>query len=214
MIDLYNHRKDYTKHTLLEKNLEKDPIDQFHLWYSEVEQALGTTSSNIMTLSTCSKENIPSARIVLLKKYSEEGFTFFTNYLSNKGQQITQNPKVCLNFFWEPLERQIIIIGNCKKVTERESDDYFSSRPYQSQLSAIASEQSQPISSREQLDEKVKRLEKKYLQTPPKRPNHWGGYLVKPSQIEFWQGRSNRLHDRILYKKTHTNNWEISRLCP
>jgi pyridoxamine 5'-phosphate oxidase len=166
-----------------------------------------------MALSTVTSGGKPSSRIVLLKGYDEQGFVFFTNYSSDKGQQISQNHFAALLFFWKELERQVRIEGVVSKVSDEESDAYFNSRPVGSRLGAWASPQSQKISDREVLNKELKKFTEQFDQEDIPRPTHWGGYRVKPTKIEFWQGRSNRLHDRILYEQVN-DNWLVSRLAP
>ncbi len=206
-------RKDYMLHSLSEKDVAPNPIDQFTRWWddalnSEIEEV------NAMTLATVTAEGFPSARIVLLKGYTEEGFVFFTNYESHKGKELAQNPRACLVFFWKALERQVRIEGNVEKIAAADSEAYFQSRPVGSRIGAWASPQSTVISGREVIENNVIELEKKYANTPIPRPEHWGGYIVKPVNIEFWQGRSSRLHDRILYTAQKDLSWKIERLAP
>ncbi len=167
-----------------------------------------------MTLATASSDGIPSARIVLLKEYDINGFTFFTNYNSFKGQQLAENPKACLVFFWKELERQVRITGLIEKISSAASDEYFNSRPQGSQVGAIASPQSQVIENREWLDNHYSKLEKELHDKKLQRPPHWGGYIVKPVIIEFWQGRPSRLHDRLQYTLEENGTWKIERLAP
>jgi pyridoxamine 5'-phosphate oxidase len=205
-------RKDYQLKSLTEAEVAKNPFAQFSIWWDE---AIGSAIDevNAMALSTVSAEGRPSARIVLLKGYDEKGFVFFTNYESAKGRQIEQQPFASLLFFWKELERQVRIEGVVTKVAEEESDAYFNSRPAGSRLGAWASPQSQKIADRSVLEEALKAVTAEYSELIIPRPPHWGGYRVTPSRIEFWQGRSNRLHDRILYEQID-NNWLISRLAP
>jgi len=187
----------------------KNPIDQFDKWFKEAIKSQ-IYEPNAMTLGTVNKDLQVSVRVVLLKYYSYNGFTFFTNYNSNKGKDIEFNNKVSLNFFWSILQRQIRIEGHAFKLSEKESEDYFNSRPIGNRISSIISPQSQKIPNRKFLEEKYKMvLEKNEI----KKPENWGGYIVKPNKMEFWQGRENRLHDRILYELIN-NEWEISRLAP
>lgn len=206
-------RKDYTKKKLTEKKVLPSPFEQFTKWW---EQALksGITEVNAMTLATASSDGMPSARIVLLKDYSEKGFVFFTNYESFKGRQLAENPKACLVFFWKELERQVRITGIIEKVSNEENDEYFYSRPQESQIGAMASPQSQVIESREWLDNNYKQLADAAEKEKIKRPPHWGGYIVKPVIIEFWQGRPGRLHDRLQYSLQSDGTWKIERLAP
>lgn len=214
MEDLSNYRKSYEKSELLEVNIPEDPINLFHLWFHEVEDFGGVDEVNAMTVSTIGLDGFPKSRVVLLKKYNEEGFIFYTNYESEKGKAIKENPNVCLSFFWHSLERQVIIKGKAKKVSENLSDGYFESRPEGSKLGAIVSNQSEVIPSRNYLDEKLKQLETELHNTEIVRPKYWGGYIVVPAEIEFWQGRPNRLHDRIRYQLQEDYTWKIDRLSP
>lgn len=212
--DLSNYRKSYEKDSLLEKNLPLNPIELFSKWFDEVDKSFKDMEVNAMTLSTVGIDGFPSSRIVLLKEFSEEGFVFYTNYNSNKGQAIAKTPQVCLSFFWEPAQKQVIVKGLAEKVSKEKSDSYFDSRPKGSRLGALASNQSAIIPDRTFIDSKLLDLEQKYENRKVVRPDYWGGYLVIPSEIEFWQGRSNRLHDRIKYSKNKTNKWVFNRLSP
>ena len=205
-------RKDYQLQSLSESDVKQDPIGQFGKWWDEAI-ASSIDEVNAMTLSTVTAEGKPSARIVLLKGFDERGFVFFTNYESNKGAQLTANPFASLVFFWKELERQVRIEGICEKVSEQESDDYFHSRPIGSQLGACASPQSRVIESRRVIENNLEKLQDQYRDTEIPRPAHWGGYRVVPQAIEFWQGRSSRLHDRIKYLK-EGETWKIVRLAP
>lgn len=206
-------RKNYSHKKLLEKKAEKDPFRQFEKWWKQAIRA-EISEVNAMTLATASADGVPSARIVLLKDFSEQGFTFYTNYSSFKGQQLAENPKACLVFFWKELERQVRITGIIEKVDPEESRAYFESRPHDSQVGALVSPQSQVIESRDWLDEqyKLKKNELKGQSIP--RPGHWGGYRVKPVLIEYWQGRPGRLHDRLQYTLLDDGTWKIERLAP
>ncbi|POR21656.1 pyridoxamine 5'-phosphate oxidase [Flavobacterium columnare] len=214
MEDLSNYRKVYQKSELLEKNIPEDPINLFHRWFHEVEDFGGVDEVNVMTVSTIGLDGFPKARVVLLKKYNEEGFVFYTNYLSEKGKAIANNPNVCLSFFWHSMERQVVIKGIAKKVLSSISDAYFYSRPDGSKLGAIVSSQSEVIPSREFLDQKLYELEKEIGGKEIVRPDYWGGFLVEPKEVEFWQGRPNRLHDRIRYQLKEDFTWKIDRLAP
>jgi len=206
-------RKEYSHKTLVESEIDADPIKQFNTWWQDaLEAKIGEV--NAMTLATASSDGMPSARTVLLKGFSEKGFVFFTNYNSYKGQQIAENPKACLVFFWKELERQVRVTGLIEKTSAEENDSYFQSRPRASQVGAIASPQSQVIENREWLDDRYKKLLEQLDQTHIQRPEHWGGYIVKPVIIEFWQGRPGRLHDRIQYTILEDGNWKIERLAP
>lgn len=214
MKDLSNYRKSYEKSELLETNIPEDPINLFHRWFHETEDFGGVEEVNAMTIATIGLDGFPKSRVVLLKKFNEEGFIFYTNYNSEKGKAIINNPKVCLSFFWHSMERQVIIKGIAEKTTATTSDNYFDSRPEGSKLGAVVSDQSEVISSREYLDQKLAELEKSYEGRPITRPSHWGGFLIRPIEVEFWQGRANRLHDRIRYKLQDTIDWKIERLSP
>ncbi|MBS1934064.1 MAG: pyridoxamine 5'-phosphate oxidase [Bacteroidetes bacterium] len=206
-------RKDYRLRSLSEKDIASDPFVQFTKWWNEAQQAQ-IEELNAMTLATASADGIPSARIVLLKGFDKNGFVFFTNYNSFKGQQLFENPRACLVFFWKEVERQIRITGIVERTSEKESDEYFNSRPAGSRIGAIASPQSEIIKDRNWLEEKEKKLAGELNEKEIKRPVHWGGYRVKPVTIEFWQGRSNRLHDRIQYTLQEDAKWNIDRLAP
>jgi len=212
--DLSDYRKSYEKSALLEDSIPENPMELFQRWFYEVEASGGLDEPNAMTVSTVGLDGYPKNRVVLLKKFTYEGFIFYTNYQSEKGRAITKNPKVALSFFWHNLERQIIIKGKTEKIAENLSDGYFESRPRGSQLGAIVSEQSEPIASRELLEKNLEVLEDKMQGKALERPKHWGGYMVKPVSLEFWQGRPNRLHDRILYTLQEDYDWKKERLQP
>lgn len=212
--DLGNYRKIYEKSSLSEDTISDNPMELFQKWFYEVEASESVDEPNAMSISTLGLDGFPKARVVLLKKYTYEGFIFYTNYKSEKGMAITRNPKVCLSFFWPSMERQVIIKGLAEKISENLSDGYFESRPEGSKLGAIVSEQSSVIASREILEDKLKQLELQYQNKEITRPSYWGGYIVKPISIEFWQGRPNRLHDRIRYSLQEDYNWKIERLAP
>jgi pyridoxamine 5'-phosphate oxidase len=209
---LQNLRQEYRSAELLEQDVDQNPIQQFKKWF---EQALNSKlyEPNVMTLATASAEGIPSARIVLLKGFDDDGFVFYTNYESHKGRELLENPHAALVFFWAELERQVRIDGVVTKVAPEVSTAYFHSRPQGSQIGALVSPQSQVINSREELENHITVLKNKYGEQEIPRPGHWGGYLVKPTNIEFWQGRPSRLHDRIRYKLVD-GNWIINRLAP
>jgi pyridoxamine 5'-phosphate oxidase len=213
MENIADIRKDYQLQTLSEADVAADPIVQFGKWWEEaVKSDIGEV--NAMTLATADTNGIPSARIVLLKGYDKNGFVFFTNYQSHKGKQLLQNPHACLVFFWKELERQVRVTGTVEKVSAAESDAYFASRPSGSRIGAWASPQSNVIGKREFIEEQSRNFEQQFSDGAIPRPPHWGGYIVKPTQIEFWQGRSSRLHDRIQYTLNEEGNWLIERLAP
>ena len=206
-------RRDYKLQSLLEKDAAENPIEQFgHWWKDAVDSQIDEV--NAMVLATVDAHGAPSARIVLLKEYTEKGFVFFTNYLSKKGQDIAVNPKVSLVFFWKELERQVNISGTIEKVPEKESETYFQSRPAGSRIGAWASPQSSVIADRKVIENNFLQYEEKFGTSHIPRPAHWGGYLVKPNAIEFWQGRSSRLHDRLKYRLTEAATWVMERLAP
>ena len=213
MSNIADIRKDYSKKMLQETDVHADAIEQFKTWWTEaVDSAIDEV--NAMTLATASAQGKPSARVVLLKGFNESGFIFFTNYHSQKASEIEENPRVSLVFFWKELERQVRIDGTIKKITAEDSDEYFYSRPVESRIGAWASPQSKVIASRKVIEENVMELEKSFAGKTIDRPPHWGGYIVKPAVIEFWQGRSSRLHDRLQYSLNEMGQWEIKRLAP
>ncbi len=212
--DLSNYRKSYEKGELLLKNVPENPIELFRDWFVEVDTHFNQGETNAMTISTIGLDGYPKSRVVLLKKYTHEGFIFYTNYDSEKGRAILQNPNVCLSFFWPMAERQVIIKGSANKISENLSDGYFESRPRGSQLGAIASNQSEVIPNREYIENKLKDIELELMGKSIERPVNWGGFLVSPVEMEFWQGRPNRLHDRIRYKLQENLDWKIDRLSP
>ena len=197
---------------LTEENINKNPFKQFEIWFEEAKK-IGLKDPNAMNVASATKSGIPSSRMVLLKAYSEEGFIFYTNYTSRKSGEILDNPIVALNFFWDALERQIRIEGEIKKVEKEVSDAYFNSRSRLSQLGAHASNQSQVIENYEELTDKLNSFDEKYKDKDIPRPDHWGGFIVIPSSIEFWQGHDGRLHDRLKFEKEN-DNWVMKRLSP
>jgi pyridoxamine 5'-phosphate oxidase len=212
--DLSNYRKSYERQELLESNCPENPIELFQIWFLNADSSNLVDESNAMTISAIGLDGFPKNRVVLLKKYNTDGFIFYTNYNSEKGNAIANNNNICLSFFWAGLEQQIIIKGKAEKLAENLSDDYFKSRPDGSRLGAWASNQSVVVSSRKVLDENLLSFEKKFEGKEIIRPKHWGGYLVKPISIEFWQGRPNRMHDRIRYSLQKDFSWKIERLAP
>ncbi len=212
--DLGNYRKSYEKSALMEDAISENPMELFQKWFYELEKLDTVDEKNTMTISTMGLDGYPKARIVLLKRFTHEGFIFYSNYESEKGKAIEKNPKVCLSFFWPAMERQVIVKGKASKIAENMSDGYFESRPTGSKLGAIVSNQSEVIPSREMLEDKLRELEKQYEDKEIPRPSYWGGYLVSPESLEFWQGRPNRLHDRIRYTLAKDYMWKIERLAP
>ncbi len=218
--NLAYYRKNYIKGELLESEIPENPLELFQVWFEEMEMVLkykreksDSTEVNTMTIATIGLDGFPKNRIVLLKEFNSDGFIFYTNYTSEKGIALAYNPNICLSFFWAGLERQVIIKGKAEKTSEEKAIEYFKSRPRGSQLGALASDQSCEIESREVLDNKLRELEDKYKDKEIPKPEFWGGFLVRPENYEFWQGRSNRLHDRIFYSKDQ-GNWKFKRLAP
>lgn len=212
--DLSNYRKSYEKRELLEKDCPDNPAELFQKWFTNADNSDLIEETNAMTISTIGNDGFPKSRVVLLKEYSLKGFIFYTNYNSEKGKSIDKNNNVCLSFFWPPLEQQIIIKGKANKLLEKESDKYFDSRPNGSKLGAWASNQSEIVESKSYLINKLTFFTEKFKDIKINRPKHWGGYIVKPKSIEFWQGRPNRMHDRIRYTVTKNNSWKLERLSP
>jgi pyridoxamine 5'-phosphate oxidase len=205
-------RRDYQLQSLLETDIAADPFTQFNRWWGDAVTS-ELDEVNAMTLATASLTGMPSARIILLKSVTENGFIFFTNYNSHKGKELEENPKAYLVFFWKELERQVRITGTVEKVSAAESDAYFISRPSGSRIGAWASPQSSVIKSRETIEQNISKYEEQFADGEITRPPHWGGYIVIPTVIEFWQGRPNRLHDRLQYSKL-PDEWKIERLAP
>ena len=212
--DIAAMRRQYGEHGLIEGELPLNPIELFNTWLTQAAENEIVVEANAMVLST-EVDDQPTSRTVLLKDLTETGFTFFSNYESSKGKQISENKNVSLLFPWYPMERQVIVIGSATKIARGDSEKYFATRPRSSQIGAWASEQSTELSSRQELENKFKELENKFaneevIPTPP----YWGGYIVDPISIEFWQGRYSRLHDRIRYVREKNNNWQLKRLNP
>ena len=208
-MDLKDQRKVYEKFELHEESVKHNPFDQFKNWFVDTKNS-EILEANAMTLATASKDGKPSARIVLLKEVTETGFVFFTNYTSQKGMDLAENPQAEILFFWDALERQVRIGGNVKKISQDESRAYFDTRPPESRAGAIASPQSQKIESRAVIEEKIKTV---LAENKLDMPENWGGYILEPNYFEFWQGRHSRLHDRIIYELLE-GNWKIGRLAP
>ncbi len=212
-MDLTKLRREYTKTKLSKKSVNQDPIEQFNLWLKEALQA-NCMEPTAMTISTVSEDNTPSSRIVLLKGVENSQFVFYTNYNSRKGNQLEKNSGISALFFWPELERQVNIEGTIQKTSTEQSDAYFKSRPWKSRIGAIISPQSQPIESRNIIKQAFVIEAAKHIGNTIPRPDHWGGIMINPNRIEFWQGRPNRLHDRVLFTKVDDSNWDISRLAP
>ncbi len=211
---LADMRRDYCLGTLENSSLKDDPVEQFDLWFKDAVICQGVLEANAMVLSTTSRNLKITSRTVLLKGYDQTGFRFFTNSMSTKGKQIAENPYVALLFHWHALERQVHINGHVTLLPRLETETYFQSRPRQSQLAAWASHQSTPIASREELEQYFQKMEARFENKKVPTPDFWNGYLVVPDKIEFWQGRSNRLHDRFCYMKKENGDWKIERLSP
>jgi pyridoxamine 5'-phosphate oxidase len=214
-MSLADIRREYTSGGLRRADLDANPIAQFQKWFAQAETALAKNQLdvNAATLATADKNGIPSARVVLLKGLDERGFTFFTNYDSRKGRDLAENPNAALVFYWQELERQVCVAGPVGKISRAESENYFKSRPRGSQLAAWASNQSDVVADRAVLEAKWTEMEKKFQNDVPLPPN-WGGYVLKPERIEFWQGRASRLHDRFQYTRQKNNSWKLERLAP
>lgn len=205
-------RKEYKLKSLLEEGVKNNPINQFSEWWNEAVSSQ-IEEVNAMTLATATPDGLPSARIVLLKGFTYEGFKFYTNYLSHKGTELAKNPHAALVFFWKELERQVRIEGTVEKLSEEDSIAYFKTRPVASQIGAWASPQSTPIAGRNMIEENVLKYKAQFGEENIPKPPYWGGYIVKPLKVEFWQGRRSRLHDRILYTKEN-GDWKIERIAP
>jgi pyridoxamine 5'-phosphate oxidase len=212
-MDIGNLRQEYALAELKRQDLYQDPFDQFELWFKQACDA-NLLEPNAMSLATASARAEPSVRIVLLKYFDREGFVFFTNYESRKAKQIQENPQVALLFFWAALERQVQILGTATRISTADSLKYFATRPRGSQIGAWCSQQSTAISSRKMLEMKFEEIKRKFLNREIPLPSFWGGYRVFPHSFEFWQGRTNRLHDRFLYSRQADNSWAIQRLSP
>ncbi len=206
-------RQDHTRGSLSEDDIDSDPFAQFHRWLTAASDA-GLIQPNAMTLSTMAEDGSPDARMVLLKGLDDRGFVFYTHRSSHKGRQLANNPRAALTFWWDTLERQVRVCGTVEWTSDAESDDYFNSRPRGSQLGALASPQSQVVSGRDTLERALAELETRIGSGRPERPATWGGYRIVPTAFEFWQGRPNRLHDRIRYRKNEADGWTTERLAP
>ncbi len=205
-------RKEYTRAGLTESDMDPEPVEQFRRWFEEA-LAAGLHEPNAMIVATASPDGLPSARVVLLKGFDDRGFVFYTNYEGRKGRELEENPRAALLFYWGELERQVRIEGTASRVSEEESDAYYAGRPRGSRLGALASEQSRVVGSREVLEGRIRTLEAEYEGRDVPRPAFWGGYRVEPEAVEFWQGRENRLHDRLVYRRGEVG-WKMERLQP
>lgn len=210
---ILHSRRQFMSMPFHEKDVLKDPIEQFNIWFENAVQS-HIKDPFALTLATANKDGIPSARVVYMREVTDRGLVFFTNYKSHKGQDLLENPVACANFYWEDLYRQIRLVGKVERVSASESDAYFQSRPRESQIGAWASHQSNILSNRDELIARLDELSKEFEGQEVPRPEFWGGYLIVPFQIEFWQGRESRLHDRIMYERDSNGNWNFDRLSP
>lgn len=206
-------REEYIKHELLESDVDKDPIEQFLKWFNEALKS-EVKEPNAMVLSTVDTDNQPKSRIVLLKEFDNDGFVFYTNYQSDKGLEMLQNPRVALCFWWQELERQVRIEGEANKVSRAQTESYFNSRPRLSRLGAWASNQSEELDNRDELEARFQELDQQFTGENIPLPAYWGGYIIEPTAIEFWQGRKSRLHDRLRYDKVEDGQWKLKRRSP
>ena len=211
--NLSDYRKSYEKGSLSKADVPEDPLDLFKGWFKLADESSQIDEVNAMSLATVGKDLIPKTRVVLLKSFDEDGFVFYSNYTSEKAQDLKENPQCCISFFWPALEKQIIIKGKVEKLNREASEKYFHSRPRGSQLGALVSNQSSVVDSREYLENKLHDLEMQYVDKEIPMPNDWGGYVISPLSYEFWQGRENRLHDRLRFSKAE-KNWIVERLAP
>lgn len=212
MDSLHQMRQEYAAGSLNETNMPHNPMEVFNVWLDFAINS-GLTEPNAMTVATATPDGKPSARVVLLKEVNDKGFVFFTNYMSRKGRELIVNPEVAIVFDWHDLERQVRVEGRAEKLSAEESEAYFNERPEDAKIGAWASPQSKIVKDREELEKHLEEIEEQFEDMPVHRPSHWGGYLIRPSVIEFWQGRPSRMHDRIVYYKTE-DGWTMHRLAP
>ena len=212
MDNLHKMRQEYAAGSLNETNMPQNPMEEFNVWLDFAINS-GLTEPNAMTVATATADGKPSARVLLLKEVNDKGFVFFTNYLSRKGRELVVNPEVALVFDWHDIERQVRVEGRAEKLPEEESEAYFNERPEDAKIGAWASPQSKIVKDREELEKHLEEIEEQFEGMPVHRPNHWGGYLIRPTVIEFWQGRPSRMHDRLVYFKTE-EGWTMHRLAP